>query len=82
MKNKKYTINLTIPFMAWLMVFVTLKIINVVSWSWGIVLLPLWIGLAFYIPALIISLIIRNITKKVFEQINYTVKIKENNTTK
>ena len=76
MKNNKRTINLTIPFMAWLMVFVTLKIINVVSWSWGIVLLPLWIGLAFYIPALIISLIIRNVTKKIFEQINYTVKIK------
>jgi len=35
-----------IQFMGWLAIlFVLLKLVGVVSWGWGYVLIPLWIGL-------------------------------------
>lgn len=36
-------------------IFIILKVIGVITWSWGLVLLPLWIALGVY--ALIFSLV-------------------------
>ena len=43
--NKKITINWNIDgiLLILLIIFIILKVIGVISWSWGIVLLPLWI---------------------------------------
>lgn len=38
-------------------VFITLKLIGVIDWSWPIVLVPLWIGLGILAIWLIILLI-------------------------
>lgn len=44
-----------------LIIFIVLKVTNVISWSWGLVLLPLWIGLGLvgfvFIIAVIIAII-------------------------
>ena len=39
-------------------VFIVLKLVGVIEWSWIWVLSPLWIGLAFSIVAILIGLII------------------------
>lgn len=31
-----------------LVVFIILKLIGTIDWSWGLVLLPLWIDIGFY----------------------------------
>ena len=38
--------------------FIVLKLCGVINWSWGLVLLPLWIGLGITVISLIILLII------------------------
>lgn len=45
MNNEKITINWNISgiLLILLIIFIVLKIAGVISWSWGIVLLPLWI---------------------------------------
>lgn len=41
-----------------LIIFIVLKVAGVISWSWGLVLLPLWIGLGIIgITLLIIAII-------------------------
>lgn len=41
-----------------LIIFIILKVAGVISWSWGIVLLPLWIGLGAIGVAFLIAIII------------------------
>ena len=47
MNNEKITINWNIDgiLLILLILFIILKATGVISWSWGIVLLPLWIEL-------------------------------------
>ena len=45
MNNEKITIDWNIDgiLLILLILFIILKVIGVISWSWGIVLIPLWI---------------------------------------
>jgi len=43
-------------------VFITLKLCNVITWSWWWVLSPLWIGLAIFVGFFIIALLIMGFT--------------------
>lgn len=60
MNNEKITINWNIDgiLLILLILFIILKVTSVISWSWGIVLLPLWIllgiiGVAFFLTIVI-----------------------------
>ena len=60
MNNEKITINWNIDgiLLILLIIFIMLKVMGVISWSWGIVLLPLWIllgiiGVAFFLTIVI-----------------------------
>ena len=60
MNNGKITINWNIDgiLLILLILFIILKVVGVISWSWGIVLLPLWIllgiiGVAFFLTIVI-----------------------------
>ena len=64
MNNKKITINWNIDgiLLILLILFIILKVAGVISWSWGIVLLPLWIllgiiGVAFFL-AIVVAIIV------------------------
>lgn len=39
-------------------IFIVLKILNLIDWSWSVVLIPLWINLGILAIVLIISLIL------------------------
>lgn len=56
---KKITIDFNINgiFAILLIMFIILKVTGVVSWSWGIVLLPLWIWLGMVGVGLLITII-------------------------
>ena len=43
------------------LIFITLKLTNVINWSWWAVLSPIWIQLVLIIITIIILLIIKNI---------------------
>ena len=68
MNNEKITINWNIDgiLLILLILFIILKVTGVISWSWGIVLLPLWIllgiiGVAFFLTIVIAIIVaIRN----------------------
>ena len=60
MNNEKITIDWNIDgiLLILLILFIILKVTGVISWSWGIVLLPLWIllgiiGVAFFLTIVI-----------------------------
>ena len=60
MNNEKITINWNIDgiLLILLILFIILKVTDVISWSWGIVLLPLWIlfgiiGIAFFLTIVV-----------------------------
>ena len=64
MNNEKITIDWNIDgiLLILLILFIILKVTGVISWSWGIVLLPLWIllgiiGVAFFL-AIIVAIIV------------------------
>ena len=64
MNNEKITINWNIDgiLLILLILFIILKVTGVISWSWGIVLLPLWIllgivGVVFFL-AIIVAIIV------------------------
>ena len=38
-------------------VFIVLKLLNLISWNWLVVFIPLWISLAFFVLAVIFLLI-------------------------
>lgn len=46
-------------FTVWLAIFITLKLVHVVAWSWLLVLLPLWIYLGFWMLVFLIAVIIK-----------------------
>ena len=64
MNNEKITINWNIDgiLLILLILFIILKVTGVISWSWGIVLLPLWILLGIigigFILTIIVAIII------------------------
>ena len=60
MNNEKITINWNIDgiLLILLILFIILKVTGVISWGWGIVLLPLWIllgiiGIAFFLTIVV-----------------------------
>lgn len=66
MNNEKITINWNIDgiFLILLILFIVLKVTGVISWSWAIVLIPLWIllgiiGVACFLAIVIVLLKIR-----------------------
>lgn len=56
MENKTYTIS-GLPF-ATFVVFLCMKLASVISWSWWIVTLPLWISPAILLAIVLIVFII------------------------
>ena len=66
MNNEKITIDWNIDgiLLILLILFIILKVTGVISWSWGIVLLPLWIllgiiGVACFLAIIAIIVAIR-----------------------
>lgn len=64
MENKTYNASFGIkPWTLWTIVFVVLKLVGVITWSWIWVLAPLWIGVAlvalFFVVGVAIYLISR-----------------------
>lgn len=66
MNNEKITINWNIDgiLLILLILFIVLKVTGVISWSWAIVLIPLWfllgiIGVACFLAIVIVLLKIR-----------------------
>jgi len=47
-----------------LVVFIVLKLVGVIAWSWWLVLTPLWVGIALWIIIIIIALLFTNKIKK------------------
>ena len=68
MNNEKITIDWNIDgiLLILLIIFIILKVTSVISWSWAIVLLPLWIllgiiGVVFFLAIVVaIKVAIRN----------------------
>ena len=60
MNNEKITINWNIDgiLLILLILFIILKVTGVISWSWGIVLLPLWILLGIIGVACFLAVVI------------------------
>ena len=54
MSEKKYGLGILDVLQ---IVFIVLKLTNLINWSWPVVLIPLWIGLAATVLAIIIYLI-------------------------
>jgi len=58
MSNKTTTSGTGISFLGLLaIVFITLKLCNVITWSWWWVTAPLWGGLAFWLAITIIAMV-------------------------
>jgi hypothetical protein len=47
--------------------FIVLKSTNVINWSWWLVLLPLYMGIVYYL-AIILVLLLIGLIKKLFNQ--------------
>ena len=60
MNNGKITINWNIDgiLLILLILFIILKVTGVISWSWGIVLIPLWILLGIIGVACFLAIVI------------------------
>ena len=65
MNNEKITINWNIDgiLLILLILFIILKVTGVISWSWGIVLLPLWILLGIIGVACFLTIVVAIIVK-------------------
>ena len=65
MNNEKITINWNIDgiLLILLILFIILKVAGVISWSWGIVLLPLWILLGIIGVACFLTIVVTIIVK-------------------
>lgn len=46
-----------------LIIFIVLKLLNVINWSWLIVLIPLWISLGIFIVGLLLIIAMYLINK-------------------
>ena len=60
-----------------LIVFVILKLVGTITWSWGYVLSPLWIGIAFWIIIISVATIIVSWTDIAMWFINLNDKIEK-----
>lgn len=60
MNNEKITIDCNVGgiLSLLLIIFIVLKVTGVISWGWGIVLLPLWIGLGLFGVGFILTIIV------------------------
>ena len=60
MNNEKITINWNIDgiLLILLILFIILKVTGVISWGWGIVLLPLWILLGIVGVACFLAIVV------------------------
>lgn len=60
MNNEKITINWNIDgiLSILLIIFIVLKVTGVINWGWGLVLLPLWIGLGLFGIGFILTIIV------------------------
>ena len=60
MDKKNITIDLNIGgiLSILLIIFIVLKVTGVINWSWGIVLLPLWIELGLFGVGFILTIIV------------------------
>ena len=60
MNNEKITINWNIDgiLLILLILFIVLKVTGVISWGWGIVLLPLWILLGIIGVACFLTIVV------------------------
>lgn len=64
MENKTYHASFCIkPLTLWAIVFVVLKLVGVITWSWVWVLAPLWIGVALVALLFIIGATISLISR-------------------
>lgn len=64
--NKSVSVNIGGGFTGMLtLIFITLKLLGVIDWSWIWVLSPLWIGFALVIILIVIILIILFIKGKI-----------------
>lgn len=43
------------------LIFITLKLTNYIAWSWGLVTMPLWIGLAVLFPVICCAIIMGSV---------------------
>lgn len=60
MEDKKTTVNSGIGFPELLtVVFIVLKLLGIINWSWWLVLAPLWISLVIVLVMLMIFVIIK-----------------------
>lgn len=48
-----------------LVLFIVLKLVHVIDWSWTTVLIPLWVGLGLYGVLLLAWAAVRTVSKKV-----------------
>lgn len=66
MKDKNYSVNNTgVGILGVLLIiFVVLKLVGVVTWSWWVVLIPLWIEIGLIALIIIIGLIVILIRKR------------------
>ena len=63
--NKGINININFSYIALLsVVFIVLKLLNVISWSWLWVLSPLWISFILFVVFSIVCIIIYNYNKR------------------
>ena len=60
MNNEKITINWNIGSILsiLLIMFIILKVTGVINWGWGLVLLPLWIGLGLFGVGVVLTIIV------------------------
>ena len=60
MDKKNITIDFNIGgiLLILLIIFIVLKVTGVISWGWGVVLLPLWIGLGLFGIGFILTIIV------------------------
>ena len=52
MKNKSFSIMVIIQ-----LILIAMKLCAVITWSWGAVLIPLWIGIGLFIAGFILGLL-------------------------
>ena len=62
-KNVTIDLNISGILSILLIIFIVLKVTGVISWSWGIVLLPLWILLGIIGVACFLAIVIAIIIK-------------------
>ena len=62
-KNVTIDLNISGILSILLIIFIVLKVVGVISWSWGIVLLPLWIELGMIGIVCFLAIIIEIIVK-------------------